>query len=336
MIRINRQFLLLLMVCLVIFPACGTGKRRTHIDVSEVSLQDVKIHRYDLDLFRVRTGMLQQDLEVLRPAYRFFLDADLSDTARLNNMKAYLENPRNVDFQGEAARQYRDVSGLEKGLTEAYRHLKYYYPGVKVPRVYSYISGGDYDNPVRFADTVLLIGIDNYLGKDFKPYMSDGVPLYRILRMNRDFILPDCMRVLADNMHPQELPGNNLLGQMVEAGKQLYFIDAMIPSAEDCFKIGYSREQYDWIMKNESHVWAAIIENRMLYTTDARLLRTFMADGPFTAEFSKEAPPRLGEWLGWQIVRNYMEKQSSVTLPELMNEKDPQKILSLSGYKPKK
>jgi len=89
-------------------------------------------------------------------------------------------------------------------------------------------------------------------------------------------------------------------------------------------------------VKNEAHVWAAIIENRMLYTTDGKLIRSFMADGPFTAEFSKEAPSRLGEWLGWQIVRKYLENQPEVTFQQVMNEKDPQKILTLSGYKPEK
>ena len=89
-------------------------------------------------------------------------------------------------------------------------------------------------------------------------------------------------------------------------------------------------------MKNEAHVWAAIISNRMLFTTDGKLIRSFMADGPFTAEFSKDAPARLGEWLGWQIVRKYFENQPNLSLQDVMTEKDPQKILNISGYKPEK
>jgi uncharacterized protein YjaZ len=123
---------------------------------------------------------------------------------------------------------------------------------------------------------------------------------------------------------------------MVEAGKRLLFVEAMMPQAEERLLIGYSKEQHEWIVKNEAHVWAAIIENRMLYTTDGKLIRTFMADGPFTAEFSKDAPARLGEWLGWQIVREYYEKNPEVTLQLVMTETDAQKILSNSGYKPEK
>ena len=304
--------------------------------MSKITQTEIRIHRYDLDLFRVRPGRLQQDLEALKPSYRFFLDTDLGDAGKLGEMRAYLGNPRTIAFQAAVAGSYADIHLLEYDLTEAFRHFLYYYPGSKIPRVYAYISGGDYDFPIQFADTVLLIGLDNYLGKDFKPYASDGLPNYRILRMNPENILPDCMKVLSNITEPGQLPGNTMLEQMVEAGKRLFFIDAMIPASGDRYKIGYTQSQYDWIIKNEKHVWAAIIENRMLYATDGKLIRAFMADGPFTAEFSKEAPPRLGEWLGWQIVRKYMENQPEVSLQQLMKEKDAQKILTTSGYKPEK
>ena len=336
MIRFIRNSGIYFTVFLMVFAGCGGKKQRLQVDVSKINLPLVQVHRYDLDLFRVNNAQLQQGLEELKPAYRFFLGTNLSDPDKLTDMKAYLENPRNIGFHAAVAGQYKDIHWLETELTDAFKHYLYYYPGLKIPRVYAYISGGDYDYPVQFADSVLLIGLDNYLGKDFKPYETDGIPFYRIIRMNSDNILPDCMKVLSNVTNPVQLPGNNLLEQMIEAGKRLYFVDAMIPEKEDRFKIGYTLVQQDWIIKNEAHVWAAIIENRMLYTTDGKLIRAFMADGPFTAEFSKESPPRMGEWLGWQIVRKYMENQPAVTLQEMMNEKDAQKILSMSEYKPEK
>lgn len=50
--------------------------------------------------------------------------------------------------------------------------------------------------------------------------------------------------------------------------------------------------------------------------------------------FRKDAPASLGKWIGWQIVRKYMEKILTVTLEKLMNESDAQKILNDSKYKP--
>jgi len=322
-------------VVILILMGCGP-KNRLNVDVSAVIMPGIIIHRYDLDLFRIDRSDLRQQLEKLKPEYRFFLGTDLGDPGRLNEMKSYLENPRNIDFAAAVAKKYPDLRKIEQDLTEAFRHYRYYYPQAQIPRVYSYISGGDYEYPVQFADTVMLIGLDNYLGKNFTGYTSDQLPEYRLERTSPDHIVPDCMRVFANFTTPTPLSGNTLLDRMVEAGKRLYFIDAMIPGIDDRFKVGYSPAQYEWIRKNEAHVWAAIIENRMLYATGGQTIRIFMADGPFTAEFSGVSPARMGEWIGWQIVKKYMANHHEVTLSQLMGETDSQKILTLSKYKPQK
>lgn len=335
-IRETHLFWIGFFLCIVILSGCDQGNQRLDVDVSNISLADVKIHRYDVDLFKVRKDHLRKDIESLKPEYPVFLDTDLGSPETLESLKSYLESPRTIGFHAAVDSQFRNISALEKDLTEALKHYLYYYPGFKVPDVYTYISGGEYDYPVAFGDHVLVIGLDNYLGSRFKPYVSDGLPAYRMFRMEPSNIIPDCMNVLGKIAYPNKLPGNNLLAQMIEAGKRLLFMEAMMPQTEKRLLIGYSKEQYDWIAKNEAHVWAAIIENRMLYTTDGKQIRTFMADGPFTAEFSKDAPARLGEWLGWQIVRQFYEKNREVTLQMVMNETDAQKTLSNSAYKPKK
>ena len=331
-----RKICLFIISVSLFFGSCSSEDKRLKVDVSDIKIPEVIIHRYDLDLFSTNPDRLEPGLTALKPSYRFFLDTDLSNPEKLAEMRGYLENPRNKDFYQAVKAFYGNISELEKQLTMAMRHYLHYYPASRIPVVYSYISGGDYDYPVQFADSIMLIGLDNYLGMDYKAYVADGLPVYRLDRMTPENIVPDCMRVLANVTHPSTLPGNILLEQMIEAGKRLYFIDAMIPDTPDRFKIGFSQKHYDWIRENEQHVWAAIIENKMLFSPDGHIIRVFMADGPFTAEFSKDSPARLGEWIGWQIVRHYMVENPSVTLPGLMAEKDAQKILTESKYKPAK
>ena len=323
-------------ILIPLLAGCGSGKSRLDIDVPDIKIPEVNIHRYDLALFSLDQKELVQGLERLRPEFPFFLDTDLSDPAKLAEMKTYLENPRNIDFFREVKVRFQNVDKLQNELTLAFRHYRYYYPSGRIPRVYSYISGGDYEYPVQFADSVMLIGLDNYLGKDFRAYVSDGVPAYKLHRMTPGNIVPDCMNALARISGIAPTSGNTLLDEMINAGKRLYFIDAMIPATEERLKIGYTQPQAEWIRKNEAHVWAAIIENRMLFSSDGQTIRVFMTDGPFTAEFSKESPPRLGEWIGWQIVKRYMENQDEITFSQLLNESDAQRILTLSKYKPEK
>ncbi len=326
-----------ILIFLLLISACTRQKdKRIHIDVSQVTLQAVKIHRYDVDLFKVSPNDIKTGLESIKNEYKLFLGTNLSDPVKLEEMRSYLSNERNLDFHRACDAKFKDISELEKDMTIAFKHFKFYYPEVKIPLVYSYISGGDYEHPVQITDSAMIIALDTYLGKDFKPYLADGVPVYKTIRMTPRHILPDCMKALVDRVYQGNPQNSNLLGQMIEAGKKQYFVDAMIPDFPGDLKIGYTPAQFDWITRNESHIWAAIIENRMLYSTDNHLIRVFMSDGPFTPEFSKDSPSRLGEWIGWQIVKAYMDENPDVTLKQLMEENDSQKILTLSAYKPGK
>ncbi|MFH1296309.1 MAG: hypothetical protein ABIJ04_03440 [Bacteroidota bacterium] len=321
---------------LMISGSCNWSSSRLQVDVSDIPLDKVEVHRYDRALFSIPLNRLEEGLEQIKPFYLFFLDTDLRDSAKIHNLKEYLTNIRTVEFYHTSQERFPDLSSLESKLTEAFRHLLYYYPDARIPRVYTYISGGEYEDPVQYIDSVLLIALDAYLGTGFKPYAADGLPLYKIQRMEPAYILPGCIRAIEEEYYPVRYPGNTLLDHMIDAGKQIYFLDALIPDYPDRYKIAYTERQMDWIHSNEAHVWAALIENRLLFTSKGSTIRTFLADGPFTADFSSESPPRLGEYLGWQIIKAYMEQNPEVSLEELIHEPDSQKILSESKYKPRK
>jgi hypothetical protein len=164
-----------------------------------------------------------------------------------------------------------------------------------------------------------------------------GFPLYKIARMNKTYIPVDCMKGWAQS----EFPGGpmvekSLLSQMIYQGKILYFLDAMMPDISDTLKIGYTNTQLDWCVKNEKNIWAFFIEKKLLFSSNSVEFLKFINDGPTTNGLPKEAPAQLGSWIGWQIVREYMNNNKNVTLEELMKEPNEQKVLNLSKYKPKK
>ena len=331
----NRSYHIVILLFLLL-SGCSYKKERLNVDVSKIQAGDIKIHRYDLDLFKVQPDNLKQGLQAIQHEYYFFLGTNLNDPAKLDQMRNYLQSPRNVEFQREAAARYKNMTATEIELTSLFRHYKYYFHDVKIPRVYTYISGGDYENQVRLADSVMIIAIDTYLGKDFKPYLADGIPIYKAERMTSDNIVPDAARELVNSVFSPDPSLMTLLDHMIEAGKRLYLLKALIPDTPENLLLGYSRQKYDWIKKNESHIWAAVIENRMLFSGSQELMQTFFADGPCTPDFSAESPPRLGEWVGFRIVEDYMRNNPDVSINELIKEKDTQRMLSLSGYKPEK
>jgi len=122
---------------------------------------------------------------------------------------------------------------------------------------------------------------------------------------------------------------------MIREGKKRFFVEAMCPSLPDQVLLGYSLEQLQWASANEGNLWADIVGNQRLYSSEYDMFRTFFADGPFTNEYSHEAPARLGEFLGLHIVRSYMNTHE-LSVPELMRLEDLQTLFQESGYKPRK
>ena len=121
---------------------------------------------------------------------------------------------------------------------------------------------------------------------------------------------------------------------MIFRGKQLFLLSQLLPDEPAWELIGYSKEQWDWCKTYEKAIWNRIMEKRDLFKTESSVLSSYINDGPFTSEVTQDSPGRLGQWVGWRIVDSYMRNNKKVTLQELMNENDAQKILEQSYYKP--
>ena len=98
----------------------------------------------------------------------------------------------------------------------------------------------------------------------------------------------------------------------------------------------YTPQQLKWCEEHESDIWAHFMERKIFFSSDFQLRLDYINDGPFTKGFPKEAPSRVGVWLGVQIVNSYMVKHPDVTLQQLMNNQDLHQIFNQSGYKPNK
>ncbi|MFO7723543.1 MAG: DUF2268 domain-containing putative Zn-dependent protease, partial [Bacteroidales bacterium] len=176
---------------------------------------------------------------------------------------------------------------------------------------------------------------DFFLGSDFGPYQMVGIPAYKRIWMEPSQIAVELARELAMLRAGMPDEVETLLDQMVFEGKILYFLDAMMPTAPDSVKIRYTASQLRWCEENQRHVWAYMVNNQMLYSSDQNHAKLMIQDSPFTPVFTEASPGRLGHWFGWQIVKKYMQKNPDLTIVDLMEDQDAGKILNGSGYKPK-
>jgi len=332
----KKTFLIFSLICILVFPSCLSKRgRNLEVNLSKVKIEPVKIKRFEKALFKINPDNLENELKRLAGDFPFFLSANLDDTLNLIQMYDFITDTAVIKVYQESITRYPDLSGIENDLTQAFRYYRYYFPTGKLPTIYTYISNySDLEFPIKYADSTLIIALDMYLGSDYKPYRELGLPLYRIRRLNKENIVNDCMHELANNQMVPPDESKTLLDEMIREGKILYFIDAMCPKASDEIKIGYTQPQLKWCYANESNVWSFMIENKLLYSSYNQAMSKFITDGPFTTDFSKESPAKIGSWIGWQIVRSYMNHNRKVMLPDLLSDLDAQKILTESKYRP--
>jgi hypothetical protein len=297
--------------------------------------RELNIHDYGSALLAIDTADIPSGLDSLAKIYGFFLGSEYRSPENVQRIRNFISDPLIKELGAEVEKVYPDLSFLEEGLGDAFSRMEMAVPGMKAPEVFTYISGLYYEAPVQYYDSVLVIGMDLYLGPEFPPYRAVGLPMYMTRRMEKDNILPDCMREIGMRLAGIGGERRVLLDHMVFFGKALYFLDVTLPDVPGNLKAGFTPGHYEWCEKNEKNIWALMVGDGSLYSSNPSVISKFMQDGPFTSGLPPESPARLGWYVGWQIVRNYMKKNPGVGLQELFNMSDSQEILASSGYKPR-
>lgn len=297
---------------------------------------EFKIHRYEKALFELNPRNLPAELGKLIPEYTFFLGEQWKEPAKQQTLYNYLTDKNIIEINNEVKILYPDVTSIEKELVEPFTFLQKQYPGINKPEIYTYVSGLDVEMPVIYADSVIAIAIDDFLGAANKVYEKAGIPKYKAARCGRENILPSVMYAIAGGLMKIDPSKQTLLDMMIAEGKALYLADITLPDKPKHFIIGYSPAQLEWCIGNEGNIWALLIENNLLYSSDRNKTGKFFLDGPHTQGLVEQAPGRLASFMGWQIVKKYMENQKDISLKQLLENTNAQEILTKSGYKPKK
>ena len=328
------RILLSFILTALFLASCQRDTGRLDVDISNIPDPGMEVHRYGCDLFAIDPDNIGEELPQLAEKYTFFLGKPPFDTLSYIRIYEFITDPLLIEVATACDTIFSDTKYFEKKLNEAWKYYQYYYPEATVPEVYSYVSGLDFEYPVQLHQGILLIALDMYLGRDFEPYAAARIPHYRSRRATPEHLIRDVMIEVGNSTPKGYKEENQLLDQMVEKGKLLYFLDATLPDLHDTIKIGYSGSQLAWCEENETNLWAFLIENELLFSSDYEKTHKLIIDGPFTSYFPQGSPGRTGWWVGWQIVRSFMENNPDVTLPQLMEELTARQILDNSKYNP--
>jgi gliding motility-associated lipoprotein GldB len=311
-------------VVLCLFFLSCDQKSKVEKAVEEIPV-DVKVERFDKVFFETKP----QDLAKVKKQYPFFFPAGNDDNVWLNKM----QDPIWREVYTEVEKKYSNFEPVREEFNALFQHVKYYFPETKIPKVITVIGEMDYNAKAIYADSLVIVALELYLGKNHKFY---EFPNYLKENFEERQIMPDVVSSFSFRKIPASAD-RTLLSQMIFEGKQLYAKDLLLPEYTDAEKMGYTPEQIKWCEENEEYMWRHFIENEMLYSEDPKLNTRFIAPAPFSKfylEIDNDSPGRVGAWIGWQVVRSYM-KNNNVTLPELLKT-NAKEIFEKSKYKPKK
>lgn len=313
---------------------------------SNTSSNKIDIKRLDKDLYTYLNNptaegvtSLQNKYPTLLPALGYVTMGVESDSTNLiSKLNTYYKHPLLWKIYEDAVKQYQNIDKYEKTLTEASNRLTEYLPKTNLPQFAMHVSGFK-ENIIFTEDNIISISIDKYLGKNYNDYQGFFKD-YQLQQMQPQMIVRDYLKAYLYTINEEEeivaddgrKSSPNLLSRMIHEGKQLYILSVLLPDYTDSDLIGYTSQQIDWCKENENAMWQLFTKQNRLFSSDYQPIVNYIEDAPYTAGFSTDSPGRVGQWMGWQIVKAYMKKTDASV--EQLLASSSQDILKGSRYNP--
>ena len=311
---------------------CGCGERCSN-ELAELA-PTIEIERLENELFSSESPEDVRRFLAKNPTMttEFLGSAQYPNDSVLSEV--LFDRVKNEHIQGllsEAQNRFGNMDDLASEIGEAIGALRHYYPDAKIPRVQTMLTGFG-TSEMYVSDSLIIIGLDYYIGKEAS-YRPNQYPAYILKRYEKEYLVPAMMLLLSDNYLHTDLSDQRMIADMVFYGKKFYFTKSVMPCAPDSLIIWYSEKELSDVEENKDIIWANFVHNELLFETSHITKEKFLGERPNTYEISAICPGRIGAWVGWEIVRSFMERNPDVTLPQLMANPDAMEIFNASNYK---
>ena len=287
---------------------------------------DVKVLRMDSIFFHTPV----KELPLIKAKYPLFFPENTTDEEWAKKQSDSLQK----ELFSEINKTFGDFSNQKKTIKSIYQHIKYYFPQFTPPKVVTLTSDVDYSSRVIYADSLLLIGVDNYLGSKHRFY-SD-MEAYIAQELDKKYLPVDVALSFAEAIIPSSR-NTTFLDTMIHEGKVLYLAHKFLPTVSEEDLLKYTSEKYQWTEENEAQIWRYFIENQLLYSTDRKILTRFIDMAPFSKfylELDNQSPGGVGRYIGLRIVTQYMEKHPDAL--QKLGIIPTEELFKEANYKPKK
>ncbi len=243
---------------------------------------------------------------------------NISDTAFINSIHQFRSDNAIDNIEKRIHKKFNNLSNNKSKIINGFKHLKYHFPKGKIPSKIVFMNSLFQSNAFC-TENEIGVGLERYLGKNTDVIKNlPTEPFYDWIKesMNSDFLERDvlCSWIITHYVPEKE---GNLAENIVKWGKIIYLTEAALPESKKNIIIRYTQKDYDWALKNEYSIWKFLVDQKYLFKINELIESNFLKEAPFTTGLPSESPDRLGQFIGWRMVSNFMEKKN-VSLSELI------------------
>lgn len=229
--------------------------------------------------------------------------------------------------------EFKDIKILENQFAEAANEIKKHYPTYYTQEFYTFLSGmGFWGQDFMISDSMIIVSLDYFLGDKCK--YQPQLPQYILKRYRKEYVIPTVVASIGNHFIQGEITDNSLVAEMIFFGKMYYFVEQIMPQISSEIICGYTPTEMKEVNEHQDVIWAHMIDKKLLFETKNEITNRYIGERPNVQEIGNNCPGRIGRWLGWRIIKKYMAQNPTISLKQLMAEKDARKIFIASKYKP--
>lgn len=304
----------------------GCGQNPYDVNIDDVDI-DLSFHHTDAILakkdiqeqLKHRDLMNQSDKDMTGYLFGYCYGIRLHpDSSFINGMNRYNNNPYVERLEKRIEKKLAQKLPLIQGhLRDAFKRLKFHFSSSPQPKHIYWINSG-FSSSIFCSQKSIAIGLERYLGQNtdvikelpgdrFFSWIKEGMdPAY----LERDAVIGWL------GTHYIEETREHYASEMIRWGKLLFITAACLPDESEAHILRYQQKDFDWAMASEGALWKYIVDEQLLYTTGEEAKQSLLHEGPYSRGLPQDSPDRMGQFLGYRMVKQYMEN-NDLTLKQL-------------------
>lgn len=318
------HFLKLFTVFLVLLLLQSCSSDPYEVDLSKVNL---KLEFINLDsivnssnnhqLIASKAQLIKSNREILDFSFGYCLGIPLAPDSTFLRKVNEFKTDKYIQ-RLEKATQKLPKQKFKTELTAAFKRLKYHFPSSKIPTSVFFVNSL-FSASVFCTEKEIAIGIERYLGanasviKELPPQQ-----FYEWIKIGMEprFLTRDALAAWLMTNYLEET-NENYAAEMIRWGKILFLCKVLLPEEKEEIVLRYSAAQLEWANASEKAVWNYLVDKELLFKTDEETRINLLKEGPYSIGLPKESPDRIGQFMGYKIVKQYMDEEE-ISLEKLV------------------